>query len=293
MVGIYKITNLINNKIYIGQSVDIKERWQEHKRINERQNENAKIMQQYPLYKAFKKYGLNNFLFEVIEECLITELDDKEIFWIKYYNSYIGFENSNGYNLTTGGKGNRKVTEEQISLIISLWQEGKSTGEIMSEVGIERHAIIKYLKIFCPTYSAEEGDKRGREINGKKHQKSIKQYDLFGNFIKEYSSIKEAVKDTGICIDSIIKNLNYKSKVCKNLFYFIYSSDNQEEALLKHKNMEGNNKPVVQLDFKNNILNVFPSATAAAKALGKKPGNISSCCRGNSNSAYGYMWKYV
>lgn len=46
-------------------------------------------------------------------------------------------------------------------------------------------------------------------------------------------------------MDSIVKNLNYKSKVCKNLFYFIYSSENQEEELLKHKNMEGNNKPVV------------------------------------------------
>lgn len=88
--GIYKITNKINNKSYIGQSVFIEERWKEHK-------ENAwdKIS---PLYEDMRKYGIKNFSFNIIEECDTDLLNEKEKYWISFYNSYL-----NGYNKTKGG----------------------------------------------------------------------------------------------------------------------------------------------------------------------------------------------
>ena len=89
MIGIYKITNLINNKCYIGQSINIQRRWREHRA---RRGSS-------PLYKDMKIYGVENFSFEVIEECHINELNTKEIYWIKYYNSFY-----NGYNRTPGGQ---------------------------------------------------------------------------------------------------------------------------------------------------------------------------------------------
>ena len=66
MKGIYKITNLINGNIYIGQSIDIENRFKTHKSraFNENEREYEK-----PLYQAFRKYGLENFSFEIIEEC--------------------------------------------------------------------------------------------------------------------------------------------------------------------------------------------------------------------------------
>lgn len=75
MVGIYKITNKINQKIYIGQSVNISKRWTAHRNGAFNPNNN-----QYntPLYKAIRKYGIENFTFEVLEECGINELDIKE-----------------------------------------------------------------------------------------------------------------------------------------------------------------------------------------------------------------------
>ena len=131
MIGIYKIENLINGKVYIGQSTDIKSRWESHKRVIFENNKRSEIKKRYPLYLAFEKYGIENFSFEILEECSLEELDTKEQFYIKKYNSYIDFPNSNGYNLTIGGKGNQKTTEEQIKQILSLWDSGKSTSEIV------------------------------------------------------------------------------------------------------------------------------------------------------------------
>lgn len=93
--GIYKITNNLNNKCYIGQSLIIEERWKEHKR-----NAWNKIT---PLYKAIRKYGLKNFTFSIIEECDSELLNDREKYWISYYNSF-----NNGYNNNKGGNCYRK-----------------------------------------------------------------------------------------------------------------------------------------------------------------------------------------
>lgn len=65
MVGIYKITNTINGKSYIGQSKDIHKRWK--REINDSTNINSNSYN-YPLMKAFRKYGIDNFNFDIIEE---------------------------------------------------------------------------------------------------------------------------------------------------------------------------------------------------------------------------------
>lgn len=95
MIGIYKIENKINGHCYIGQSKNIQKRWKDE--INASKN-SFDSSYNYPLSKAFRKYGIENFSFQVIEECSINELNEKEKYWIKKYNSY-----NNGYNQTLGG----------------------------------------------------------------------------------------------------------------------------------------------------------------------------------------------
>ena len=74
--GIYKITNLINHNAYIGLSINIEKRWQEHK---ERSQNISNKEYNKVLYKAFRKYGIDNFKFEILEECKSEELKEKEI----------------------------------------------------------------------------------------------------------------------------------------------------------------------------------------------------------------------
>lgn len=115
MTGIYKIIDLTNNKIYIGQSMDIENRWHYYKYPPK--NPTQRIV------RVIKQKGYDNFKFEVIETCLPEELDQKEVYWINYYNSY-----QDGYNDSPGGENNRgednnnaKLSEEDVRLIRQIY----------------------------------------------------------------------------------------------------------------------------------------------------------------------------
>ena len=102
MTGVYKITNMVNGKVYIGQAKDIEKRWKAHE--NTHTNKNSDEYEQV-LYRAMRKYGFKNFSFEILMLCEEDLLNLMEIYYIQQYNSYIHFENSNGYNMTLGGDG--------------------------------------------------------------------------------------------------------------------------------------------------------------------------------------------
>lgn len=91
--GIYRITNVLNGKSYIGQSVDIAERFKQHIKCGLGIDTPNNI-----LYNAMKQDGVENFSFEVLEECPRAELNDREIYWISYYKT-----NEFGYNMSRGG----------------------------------------------------------------------------------------------------------------------------------------------------------------------------------------------
>jgi group I intron endonuclease len=81
MIGIYKITCINNNKVYIGSSSNINLRWQSHKsRLkNGKHNKN--------LLNSYNKYGIDSFIFEVLEECDVLDLIKREIYWADFYKN--------------------------------------------------------------------------------------------------------------------------------------------------------------------------------------------------------------
>ena len=125
-VGIYKIENLINHKIYIGQSVNIDKRWREHKK-NFLDEEDSSYNTH--LYKSMRKYGIENFDFSIVELCLQEELNEKERFWVSYYDSFF-----NGYNLTFGGdSAGRGKNKEKIIGILKDLEETTLTHEQIAQ----------------------------------------------------------------------------------------------------------------------------------------------------------------
>lgn len=91
MIGIYRITNTVNGKVYIGQSKDVEERLKSHRSDSTSRH----------LKYSIKHYGVDKFLFEVIEEVPVEKLNERERYWIAFYQST---DPSKGYNLTTGGE---------------------------------------------------------------------------------------------------------------------------------------------------------------------------------------------
>lgn len=177
---IYKITNKINNKVYIGQTTrPLKDRWNQHK------SDIYKF--DSALYLAMRKYGIENFSCEEIEKCADKNLDERETYWIKYYNSYINTTNSKGYNMTLGGYGRRKVTDEEL---LYLWNKGLTVTKISQELNMQVNYVYTRMASIVPT---EEITLR----RYKTHQKQIKQLDLNNNLIRIWDSLTKAAKSVG------------------------------------------------------------------------------------------------
>jgi len=115
MGKIYLITNTINNKVYIGQTkLTLEQRFKEHQRPSKKMS----------VSKAIQKYGRENFIIELLEECDVHNLDERETFYIKKYNSY-----EEGYNNTIGGGSQYISHTPEVKQKLSISAKGKLVGE--------------------------------------------------------------------------------------------------------------------------------------------------------------------
>lgn len=130
---IYKITNKVNGKSYIGQTrYTIEFRWKQH----QHKKDNTYF------HNAIHKYGVENFNVEILEECNIEVLDSREIFYIAKFDTF-----NNGYNLTIGGDGNRRLLlDEKYDEIKELYLSGFSSNKIATLYKVDKASIVKILK---------------------------------------------------------------------------------------------------------------------------------------------------
>lgn len=213
--GIYKVENIINHKCYIGQSVQIEKRFKQHK--NNYDNKNERIYDSY-FYRAIRKYGIDNFKFEILELCDQSELNDREAFWIKKFDSY-----KNGYNETLGGDGSIRVDRsefehyflsnnpyiKQLAKHFNICE--RQAGRILKEIGYKSKFYITKEKeqAICDYYLSDDEisladveemfgvertsasrilkknniEVRKITINSLNKYKKILIYDLDGNFL--------------------------------------------------------------------------------------------------------------
>ena len=140
MSYIYKITNIVNNKVYIGKTNNtVAQRFKQH--ISEAFQPRS---WDRPLYRAMRKYGVENFNIECIEET--NNPEEREKYYIQYFHSYVKDEQCNGYNATTGGDGRPyDFTADEISTIIQLYNQFISIDKIAEIVRHDRATVTNKL----------------------------------------------------------------------------------------------------------------------------------------------------
>lgn len=294
MIGIYKIENLVNHKFYIGKSNDIYKRFGDHKR---KAFYTADPSYNYPLYKAIRKYGIDNFNFSILEECSEDELNKKEEYWIKFYNTYLG----PGYNQTPGGEGSPKISHEKM---IELYNIGYSIDDLCQYFNASQRTIINILHSYNLGYLTQE------EKNKLQKPRPVCQYDLNGNFLQEYYSAGEATQK--LLIDHPKANSGSILKACNSYttaygFLWIFKNDKNadikniinkinvnEKNRLEHVSkavLKRCSRPVNQYMLDGKYIRSYSSASEARREINNQ--HISDVCNGVWLTAGKYYWRYV
>lgn len=238
--GIYTIRNIVNNKIYIGQSLYISKRFSNHK--YKLKND---IHYNPYLQSSFNKYGFNNFIFETIEVCTEDNLNEREMYWVSFYKSY----NRNfGYNIQEPSEDkNYKVSNETKMKIVEL--QTKYTDNELLEM------IVKYFNNYNKIPSMNEFTNEYKGL-------------ITGDRVKaRFNGFKNAVEKSGV-FDLV------ESAEQTNGYY------NREILLKFLRNwIDKNEKVPVQNSFKDDkslpsirpYLCEFGSLNDAIEILGYKP----------------------
>jgi group I intron endonuclease len=206
MIGIYKITNP-KGKIYIGQSVNIHQRHQNHK---------SYCGIGVKLKNSYEKYGFDNHQIEIIEECDVNLLMEREEYWIQYYNSI-----KNGLNSKLGGNSGHRNTdwkERHLEGLIKFWENNEGywkdkkrenhsnwLKENGSGLDYERTQDHKdNLSVMMKEVWKNKREEIIQKIKTNKIGKKTKKV-ICNETKKVYNSIKECSEDTGISKGNICK----------------------------------------------------------------------------------------
>lgn len=174
MSYIYKITNDINGKMYIGQTGrTLAERFEEHRKEAKRQRTLGR-----PFYDAIRKYGIEHFHIEMIEETDCPK--EREIYWIEYYGTF-----KNGYNATFGGDGKWYIDYD---LVVETYKQTGNMVETANLLGICLDSVDNILKI------KDEQKRTSSDILIEKYAKQLNMFDLNGGYIKTFISAYEAAR---------------------------------------------------------------------------------------------------
>lgn len=309
--GIYCIFNKINHKRYIGQSVDIESRWNKHKRSLTRKlysGDNRHIT------SAWHKYGENNFEFFIVEECLETQLDDYETYWIDYYDST---NTSKGYNKTRGGKYDYRIiwsekdrallpdrfgknsaqhilSERDVRDIIQRMLNGDTNRKIAQDYGVDRSTIAHIRNHKSWTYLTDgiifkkfDGHKYVDQMNSSR-PRSVDMYSIDGIFIKTFKSIRQAALEINYKDSAIIRVCTGRIISIKNLI-FRYHGHPFDEFDTSRANIT---VPVCvdQYDDKWNYINTYNTMKEAQDITGISKVTIGRVIRGKQKMTGGFYW---
>lgn len=218
--------------------------------------------------KAIKKYGKESFKKYVLEECDLENLNEREQYWIKYYNTFLG----EGYNMDDGGKSNS-----------GYW--ATRTDEEKAEIHKKRLANRpdNFKEIMHRVHKTRNNKAIGDKNRGKKHT------------IETKLKMSEAAKKREIPQEQLEKAWNAKrgSKLtpeqCANISK---ATKGKPKSFRTEEHKKKLRKPVIQLDLEGNFIKLWESVSLAGKGIGVDYTGISHCANGKLKTSGGYKWKW-
>lgn len=177
--GIYGIQCNVNNKIYVGKSINLYQRFKSHTTALNRRLKDENIY----LINAWHKHGSENFEYKILEYCPIEELKEKELYWMDRMES---LDNTKGYNLrrdTASGMIPSDETRKKLSIHMTKRNSNLE----------ERKKVSEFFKEYWkdPVKKAS----MAKTLSKSKEKYDFLKYDKEGNFLKEYSSVKEVIAE--------------------------------------------------------------------------------------------------
>ena len=284
--GIYKITNVINKKIYIGQSIDIYTRWATHKsELNNNRHHNSYLQ------RAWNKYDEGNFSFDILEECKEELLDERECYYIELFNST---NSEYGYNLVSGGSKNRKFTNETLEKM-SKSQTGRIHSEETKKKISESHkgkiisqdTILKLRESHKKENLSQETinkmsiAKKGKPLT-EEHRKNLSEARK-GRVFSDETRRKMSESSMGHEVSEETKEKLRKANSGKKM------SEESKEKVRKTRIK----KAVIQFDKNTGtFICEYESISLAEQITGAPGTQISACCKGKRKSVRGFIWRY-
>ena len=276
LCGIYCIENKINHKKYIGQSIDIQTRWYAHKnKLNNNSHANCYLQ------RSWNKYKEDSFNFYILELCDNELLDEREVYYIKYYNTML---NEFGYKLESGGKLNKQFSEDSKKKM-SKNRKGKTCGE-------KHYAWGKHL--------SKEHVEKIREYASSKHGKQCYQSKpvICLNTMEIFECIQDGAKKYHCDATNI-------SRCCKGHPKYRYCGLLENGTPIQWAFYDKNIKyeyneiskshslPVKQYTLDMELLNIFKSVSEASIKTGINKTSISNVCKGKYEQTHNYIFEYA
>ena len=250
MSYIYKISNDINDLVYIGQTIgSIQTRFKQHYYDSKRDIDNK-------FHNAIKELGIEHFKIELLEECPNELLDEKERYWISYYDSY-----NNGYNSTKGGQ--NSLTKASPESCIQYYLDNKdikTLTQITKELGVGTNNLRELLQ--------EAG------IRDKKLYQNYNQWSE-----EEINNIKKDIEQ-GYSLTYLSKTYHHDIRTIKKFL--------QENNLVILKEPNNKKTPIWQLDLEGNFIAEWNSIYEAKQHFNNR--HIGECVNGKRKTACGYKW---
>ena len=290
ITGIYKITNLISNKSYVGSSVDIICRWYQHK-TTLKNNKHHSIK----LQRAYNKYGVENFKYEIIEECEVTVLFIQEQYYIDFFNCY-----DDGYNIlpVAGSNLGMKHSDETKEILRQKSKGNKNNlGRIVSNETREKiREKLKGIPLSDETKLKMSKSQKGRIMSDEtklKLSKSKKGIPLSNENKEKLRLCHLGKKQSKEVIENRAKKNTGKKRTDEIKLKMSISMKGIKKGPMSEEQKMLRSRKIALISENGDIISEYYSIKKCAEELGVSHQRISEVLSGKRVSFKNMYFKYI